>query len=134
MHFYSWIISIAFYDQIYFITFEEVILTVWKSESYSNVYFVLKKTPKTLKMVLDTYLLNTQRNPGKVVAIEKGALWSLLTTVTNFTLLYLHLLYNVCLSSTLLILNLTFYLLIYVLEITSHTIKNYVLSRRNSIL
>ena len=62
---------------------------------------------KTLKMVLDTSLLNTQqykvRIKGKVeqsrerssalhvqlsvVAIEKGALWSPSTTVANFTLL-----------------------------------------------
>ena len=62
--------------------------------------------PKTLKMVLDTSLLNTQqykvRIKGKmeqswvrssaplhlgVVAIEKGAFWSPSTTVANFTLL-----------------------------------------------
>ena len=55
--------------------------------------------PKTLKMVLDTSLLNTQqykvRIKGKVehpplqpgvVAIEKGAFWSPSTTVANFTL------------------------------------------------
>ena len=64
--------------------------------------------PKTLKMVLDTPLLNIQqykvRIKGKmeqssersslsVVAIEKGALWSLSTNVANFiyfTLLYIH--------------------------------------------
>ena len=64
--------------------------------------------PKTLKMVLDTYLLNTQqykvRIKGKVeqsrewssaplqlgvVAIEKGAFWLPSTTVTNFTYLYM---------------------------------------------
>ena len=63
--------------------------------------------PKTLKMVLDTSLLNTQqygvRIKGKVeqsrerssalplhlsvVAIEKGAVWSPSTTVANFTFL-----------------------------------------------
>ena len=63
--------------------------------------------PKTLKMVLDICLLNTQqykvringkveKNLGKaycpplhlgVVAIEKGALWSPSTTVVNFTYL-----------------------------------------------
>ena len=63
--------------------------------------------PKTLKMVLDTALLNTQqykvRIKGKVeqsrerisalplhlgvVTIEKGALWSSSITVANFTLL-----------------------------------------------
>ena len=61
---------------------------------------------KTLKMVLDTYLLNTQqykvRIKGKVeqsrernsapqhlsvVAIEKGAFWLSLTMVANFTYL-----------------------------------------------
>ena len=55
--------------------------------------------PKTLKMVLDTSLLNTQqykvRIKGKVeqsreilgvVAIEKGAFGLPLTTVANFTL------------------------------------------------
>ena len=60
--------------------------------------------PKTLKMVLDTYLLNTQqykvRIKGKVeksrekssspqhlcvVAIEMGAFWLPSTTVANFT-------------------------------------------------
>ncbi len=61
--------------------------------------------PKTLKMVLDTSLLNTQqykvRIKGKVeqsgernsalplhlgvVAIEKGAFWSSSATVANFT-------------------------------------------------
>ena len=60
--------------------------------------------PKTLKMVLDTSLLNTQqykvRIKGKVeqskemssaplhlgvVAIEKGVFWSPSTTVANFT-------------------------------------------------
>ena len=60
-------------------------------------------TPKTLKMVFDTSLLNTQqykvRIEGKVeqsgersstfpyfgvVAIEKGAFWSPSTTVANF--------------------------------------------------
>ena len=54
--------------------------------------------PKTLKMVLDTSLLNTQqykvRIKGKVerpplylsvVAMEKGAFWSPSTTVANFT-------------------------------------------------
>ena len=60
--------------------------------------------PKTLNMLLDTSLLNTQqykvRIKGKVeqsrerssaipytlvVAIEKGAFWSPSTTVTNFT-------------------------------------------------
>ena len=65
--------------------------------------------PKTLKMVLDTILLNTQqykvRIKGKeeqswerssalplhldVVAIEKGAFWLPSTTVANFTF-YLH--------------------------------------------
>ena len=56
--------------------------------------------PKTLKMILDTSLLNTQRYKvcikGKVehlllhfgvVAIEKEAFWSPSTTVANFTLL-----------------------------------------------
>ena len=61
--------------------------------------------PKTLKMVLDTSLLNTQQYKvcikGKVeqsrerssalsyaivVAIEKGAFWSPSTMVSNFTL------------------------------------------------
>ena len=57
--------------------------------------------PKTLKMVHDASLLNTQqykvhikgkveqsreRNSG-VVAIEKGAFWSPSTTVANFTYL-----------------------------------------------
>ena len=59
--------------------------------------------PKTLKIVLDTSLLNTQqyklRVEGKkyrpplhfgVVAIEKGAFWSSLTTVANFTFTYLY--------------------------------------------
>ena len=52
--------------------------------------------PKIQKMVLDTSLLVSQHyevwikdkwsNPGKgVVAIEKGAFWSPLTTVANFT-------------------------------------------------
>ena len=64
--------------------------------------------PKTLKMILDTSLLNTQqykvRIKGKVeqyrekelrpplhigvVAIEKGALWSPSTTVANFILIW----------------------------------------------
>ena len=64
--------------------------------------------PKTLKMVLDTSLLNAQqykvRIKGKVeqsrkrssaftlhlgvVAIEKGAFWSPSTTVANFTYLF----------------------------------------------
>ena len=49
-------------------------------------------------MVIDTFLLNTQQykvlsrvkwsNPGKVVAIEKGAFWSPSTTVANFIYLY----------------------------------------------
>ena len=60
-------------------------------------------TPKTLKMVLDNSLLNTQnynvRIKGKVeqskerssahlgvVAIEKGAFWSSTTTVINLLL------------------------------------------------
>ena len=55
-------------------------------------------TPKTLKMVLDTSLLNTQQYKvhikGQVehpplhlgvVAIEKRAFWSPSTTATNFT-------------------------------------------------
>ena len=66
--------------------------------------------PKTLKMVLDTSLLNTQqykvRIKGKVeqfwergsalplqlsvVAIEKGAFWSPSTKVANFTYLYIY--------------------------------------------
>ena len=66
-------------------------------------------TPKTLKMVLDNALLNTQqykvRIKGKVgksrekssvlplhlgvVAIEKGAFWSPSTTVTNLLTIYL---------------------------------------------
>ena len=66
--------------------------------------------PKTLKMVLDTSLLNTQQYKvcikGKVeksrerssalpdilgvLAIEKGDFWSPSTTVTNFTLLYIY--------------------------------------------
>ena len=44
--------------------------------------------PKTLKMVLDTSLLNTQQYKIRikgVVAIEKGAFWSPSTTVANFT-------------------------------------------------
>ena len=60
--------------------------------------------PKTFKMVLDTFLLNTQQykgrikvkwsNPGKgmapswylgIEAIEKGAFWSPSTMVANFT-------------------------------------------------
>ena len=60
--------------------------------------------PKTLKRVFDTSLLNTQQYKGRiegkveqfrgrssapldlgVVAIEKGALWSPSTKVTNFT-------------------------------------------------
>ena len=59
--------------------------------------------PKTLKMVLDTSLLNTEKYkarikgkveksrerscvlPYSVVAIEKGAFWSPSTTVANFT-------------------------------------------------
>ncbi len=65
--------------------------------------------PKTQKMVLDAALLSTQhykvRIKGKVeqfwewrralplhlgvVAIEKGAFWSLLTKVANFTYFYL---------------------------------------------
>ena len=64
--------------------------------------------PKTLKVVLDTSLLNTQqykvrikvkveqsreRNSAlpylSVVAIEKEAFWSPSTTVTNFTYIYL---------------------------------------------
>ena len=62
--------------------------------------------PKTLEMVLDTFLLNNQqynvRIKGKVeqskerscalpysgVAIEKGALWSPSTTVAKFSLYY----------------------------------------------
>ena len=69
-------------------------------------------TPKTLKIVLDTSLINTQhykvRMMGKVeqsmgrsstpvhlgvVAIEKGAFWSPSITVTNFTYLC-HLMYS----------------------------------------
>ena len=65
--------------------------------------------PKTLKMALDTSLLNTQRYKvrikGKVeqpkerssalpytgvVAIEKGAFWSPSTTVANFTYSTIH--------------------------------------------
>ena len=50
--------------------------------------------PKTLKMVLDTSMLNTQhykvRIKGKV-AIEKGAFWSPSTTVTNFIFYLLYL-------------------------------------------
>ena len=45
--------------------------------------------PKTLKMVLDTSLLDTQRYKVRingVVAIEKGAFGSPSTTVTKFTL------------------------------------------------
>ena len=53
--------------------------------------------PKTLKMVLDASLLNTQQYKERssaplhlgVVAIEKGAFWSPSTTVANFTLLML---------------------------------------------
>ena len=64
--------------------------------------------PKTLKMVLDTSLLNTQQYKVRlkdkveqsrerrcspvhlgVVAIEKGAFWSPPTRVTNFTFTYL---------------------------------------------
>ena len=55
--------------------------------------------PKTLKMVLDTSLLNTQQYKvhikGKrpplhlgVVAIKKGAFWLPSTTVANFTFTY----------------------------------------------
>ena len=49
--------------------------------------------PNTLKIVLDTSLLNTQRYKvrikGKVEhsPTEKGAFWSPSTTVANFTLL-----------------------------------------------
>ena len=66
--------------------------------------------PKTLKMILDTSLLNTLqykvRTKDKVeqsrekeyrstlhlrvVAIEKGALWSLSTTVASFTYICIH--------------------------------------------
>ena len=75
--------------------------------------------PKTLKMVLDTTLLNTQqyrvRIEGKVEqsrersstptththlgvgGIEKGAFWSPLTMVTNFTLyIYIYIYIYVC--------------------------------------
>ena len=66
--------------------------------------------PKIFKMVLDTSLLNTQQYKVRikskmgqswergstlpythlsVVAIEKGAFWSPLSTVTNFTFVYL---------------------------------------------
>ena len=56
--------------------------------------------PKTLNMVLDASLLNTQRykvrikgkleqSREKSSAIEKGAFWSPSTTVANFTYLYL---------------------------------------------
>ena len=43
--------------------------------------------PKTLKMVLDTSLLNTQQYKVRICveAIEKGAFWSPSTTVANFT-------------------------------------------------
>ena len=64
--------------------------------------------PKTLKMVLDTSLLNAQQYKVRikskveqsrerssalplhlgVVAIEKGAFWSPSTTVANFTFVY----------------------------------------------
>ena len=55
--------------------------------------------PKTFKMVLDTALLNNIRyvsrvkwsNPPQhfgVVAIEKGAFWSPLTTVADITFKY----------------------------------------------
>ena len=53
---------------------------------------------KTLKMVLDMSLFNTQQYKGKewhpplhlgVVAIKKGAFWSPSTTVANFTYFYL---------------------------------------------
>ena len=45
--------------------------------------------PKTFKMVLDTYLLNTQQYKVGigVVAIEKGAFWLPSTMVAPFTLL-----------------------------------------------
>ena len=65
--------------------------------------------PKTQKMVLDAYLLNTQNykvwikskwiNPGKgvmpslhlcVIAIEKEAFGSLLTTINQLTNLYMY--------------------------------------------
>ena len=48
--------------------------------------------PKTLKMVLDTSLLNTQRYKIRIkgkVAIEKGAFWSPSTTVVSL-LTFLH--------------------------------------------
>ena len=71
---------------------------------------------KTLKMVLDTSLLNTQHYKvhikGKVeqsrersialplhlgvVSIEKGAFWSPSTTVTNFTYLYIYIYIYIC--------------------------------------
>ena len=70
--------------------------------------------PKTLKIVLDTALLNTQQykvhikesraikekesHPPlhlDVVAIEKGAFWSPLTTIANFTYLCVYTKHNV---------------------------------------
>ena len=77
--------------------------------------------PKTFKMVLDTSLLNTRqykvRIEGKVeqsrerssslplhlgvVASEKGAFWSLSTTVASFT--YLHYKYPLELTETIII-------------------------------
>ena len=59
--------------------------------------------PKTLKMVLDTYLLNTQkykvRIMGKVeqswvVAIEKGAFYSHSNTVASLILSLLNLIFR----------------------------------------
>ena len=74
--------------------------------------------PKTLKMVLDTSLLNTQQckvriegNSGAirgkeqhpplhlgVVASEKGAFWSPSTTFANFTLYYLQIIKYILLT------------------------------------
>ena len=41
--------------------------------------------PKTLKMLLDTFLLNIQHYKLSVVAIEKRAFWSPSTKFANFT-------------------------------------------------
>ena len=68
---------------------------------------MIRVIPKTLKMVLDTSLLNTpqckvsikgkvEQSRGRsnaplhtgVVAIEKGAFWSPSTTIANFTYIY----------------------------------------------
>ena len=73
-----------------------------------TVFAIGRVIPKTLKMVLDTSLLNSQEykvwikgkvEPSRerssalptsgVVAIEKGAFWSPSITVAKFTFLYI---------------------------------------------